>query len=71
MTTERPPSCAIRAASTLTIPSCSQRHRAPAATASARVWRTQLGTAEDVDDVDRTLSRDGVGERRDRPSNPR
>ena len=35
MTTERPPSCAIRAASTLTIPSWSQRHRAPAATASA------------------------------------
>ena len=47
------PSAAIGAASQLTMPSCSQKQRAPTATASCACGHDLLGAAEDVDEVER------------------
>ena len=61
---------AIRAASQLTTPSCSQRHRAPAATASWAWGGAQLRAPEDVDHVERPGRRHRLGERRGTPATP-
>ena len=63
MTTSRPASWAIRAASQFTTPSCSHRTRAPAATASRACGHAQLGAPEDVDHVERSGRRGRLVER--------
>ena len=66
ITTASPPSCAIRAASQFTTPSCSHRHPRPGGDRLLGVRHAQLGPPEHVDHVERPGRGDRLGQRAER-----